>query len=67
MDDFTFTFENTVLREIFGHKKDEVSEQSSILHNEELGDLYRPPVGGYDGLGMTVTRNARRILVGKPV
>jgi hypothetical protein len=28
--------ENKVLRKIFGPKKDEVSEQLRILHNEEL-------------------------------
>jgi hypothetical protein len=34
------TFENKVLRKIFGHKNDESSEQFRIFHHEELrGDL----------------------------
>jgi hypothetical protein len=33
-------FENTVLRRIFGHKRDDVSGKWRRLHNEELNDLY---------------------------
>jgi len=36
-------FENRVLRRIFGHKKDEVTEEWRKLHNEELNDLYSSP------------------------
>jgi len=33
-------FENTVLRRIFGPKRDEVTGECRKLHNEELNDLY---------------------------
>jgi len=33
-------FENRVLRRIFGPKRDEVTGEWRILHNEELTDLY---------------------------
>jgi hypothetical protein len=33
--------ENGVLRNIFGRKRDDVTEDWSRLHNEELRDLYR--------------------------
>ena len=33
-------FENRVLREIFGAKRDEVTREWRKLHNEELNDLY---------------------------
>ena len=36
-------FENTVLRRIFGPKRDEVMGEWRILHNEELNDLYCSP------------------------
>jgi hypothetical protein len=36
-------FENTVLRKIFGPKRDEVTGQWRRLHNEELNDLYSSP------------------------
>ena len=34
-------FENWVLREIFGPKRDEITGEWGRLHNEELYDLYR--------------------------
>jgi hypothetical protein len=36
-------FENTVLRRIFGPKRDEVTGGRKKLHNEELHDLYSSP------------------------
>jgi hypothetical protein len=36
-------FENTVLRRIFGPKRDEVTGEWRRLHNEELYDLYCSP------------------------
>jgi hypothetical protein len=36
-------FENTVLRRIFGPKRDEIRGGWRILHNEELHDLYSSP------------------------
>jgi hypothetical protein len=36
-------FENTVLRRIFGSKRDEVTREWSKLHNEELHILYSSP------------------------
>jgi hypothetical protein len=36
-------FENRVLRRIFGPKRDEVTGEWRILHNEELHDLYSSP------------------------
>jgi len=36
-------FENTVLRGIFGPKRDEVTGEWRKLHNEELNDLYCSP------------------------
>ena len=35
--------ENTMLRRIFGTKRDEVTGESKKLHNEELSDLYCSP------------------------
>ena len=37
-------FENTVLRRVFGPKKDEVTGEWRKLHNEELSDLYFYPI-----------------------
>ena len=36
-------FENRVLRRVFGPKRDEVTGECRILHNEELSDLYSLP------------------------
>jgi hypothetical protein len=36
-------FENTVLRRMFGPKRDEVTGEWRKLHNEELNDLYCSP------------------------
>ena len=36
-------FENTVLRRIFGPKRDEVTGEWRNLHNEELNDLQYSP------------------------
>jgi len=36
-------FENSVLRRIFGSKRDEVTREWRKLHNEELHDLYYSP------------------------
>jgi len=36
-------FENRVLKEIFGPKRDEVTGEWRRLHNEELCDLYSSP------------------------
>ena len=33
-------FENRVLREVYGPKRDEVTGEWRRLHNEELNDLY---------------------------
>jgi hypothetical protein len=37
-------FENSVLRGIFGSKRDEVTGEWRKLHNEELHDLYSSPI-----------------------
>jgi hypothetical protein len=36
-------FENTVLRRIFGPKKDNVTREWRKLHNGEFSDLYSSP------------------------
>ena len=36
-------FENTLLRRIFGPRKDEVTEECRKLLNEEVNDLYASP------------------------
>jgi hypothetical protein len=70
-------FENSVLRRIFGPKRDEVTGGWIKLHNEELHNLYLSPsiirmiksrrmrCAGHVAQ-MREKRNAYRILVGKP-
>ena len=36
-------FENRMLRRIFGHRREEVTEEWRKLHTEELNDLYSAP------------------------
>jgi hypothetical protein len=36
-------FENSVLKRIFGPKRDEVTEEWKKLHSEEFHDLYSSP------------------------
>jgi len=36
-------FENSVLRRVFGSKRDEVTGEWRKLHNEELNELYSLP------------------------
>jgi hypothetical protein len=69
--------ENRVLRGIFGPKRDEVTGDWRKLHNEQLHNLYSSPdiirmiksrrmrLAGHLAR-MGETRNAYRILVGKP-
>jgi hypothetical protein len=70
-------FENRVLREIFGTKRDEVTGEWRKLRNEELNDLYSSPnivwviksrrkrwVGHVVHMGEG--RGIYRVLVGKP-
>jgi hypothetical protein len=70
-------FENRVLREIFGPKRDEVTGEWKKLHSGELHNLYSPPDiirqiksrrmrwAGYVAR-MGEGRNVYRVLVGKP-
>jgi hypothetical protein len=70
-------FENRVLRRIFGHKRDEVTEEWRKLHNGKLHNLYLSPDiirqiksrrmkwAGYMA-HMGKGRNVYRVLVGKP-
>jgi hypothetical protein len=37
-------FDNTVLKRIFGPKRDEVAGEWRKLHSEELNDLYSSPL-----------------------
>ena len=70
-------FENKVLGKIFGAKKDEITGEWRKLHNAELHALYSPPNiirslksrrlrwAGHVAR-MEQSRNAYRVLVGKP-
>ena len=70
-------FENRVMRRVFGPKRDEVTEEWRILHNEELNDLYsshnivqvvksrRMSWAGHVAL-MGEGRGVHRVLVGNP-
>jgi len=70
-------FENSVLRRLFGPKRDEVTEEWRKLHNGELRDLYSLPnivrmvksrrmrwAGHVARMGEG--RGVHRVLVGKP-
>jgi hypothetical protein len=70
-------FENRVLRRVFGPKRDEVTGEWRMLHNEELNDLYSLPnivrvvksrqmrwAGHVAHMGED--RGVYRVLVGKP-
>ena len=70
-------FENSLLRGIFGRRRDEVTGEWRRLHNEELNDLYCSPnivrtikcrrmiwAGNVARIG--VRRGVYRVLVGKP-
>jgi hypothetical protein len=68
-------FENRVLREIFGPKRDEVTGGWRKMHNEELHNLYSSPsiirmiksrrmIWAGHVARMGEKRNAYRILVG---
>ena len=72
-----WVFENKVLRKIFGAKKDEITGDWRKLHNAELHGLYSSPnifrslksrrlrwAGHVARMGQS--RNACRVLVGKP-
>ena len=70
-------FENEVFRKIFGAKKDEITGEWRKLHNSQLHGLYSSPniirslkSGQLKWAGhvarMEQSRNAYRVLVGKP-
>jgi hypothetical protein len=69
-------FENSLLRRIFGPKRDEVTGGWRKLHNEELHNLYSSPsiirmiksskMRGAEHVARMEKRNAYRISVGKP-
>jgi hypothetical protein len=70
-------FQNSVLRGVFGPKRDEVTGEWRKLHNKELSDLYYLPnivrvvksrrmrwAGNVASMGQG--RGVYRVLVGKP-
>ena len=70
-------FENMVLRRIFGPRRDEVTGEWRVLHNEELNDLYCSPnivrviksrrmrwAGHVERMGEE--RGVYKVLLGKP-
>jgi hypothetical protein len=69
-------FENRVMREIFGSKRDEVTGEWNKLHNEELIDLYFSPnifrviksrrMRWVGHAARMERRGVYRVLVGKP-
>jgi hypothetical protein len=59
-------FENSVLRRIFGPKRDEVMGEWRKLHDEELRELYSSPSIIRIIKHEWGTRNTYRLLVGKP-
>ena len=70
-------FENSVLRRIFGSRRDEVTREWRKLHDEELNDLYSSPsiVQVIKSRGMRWAghvasmwerKGVYRVLVGKP-
>jgi len=70
-------FENTMLRRIFGPRRDKVTGEWRRLHNEELNDLYSSPnivqviksrrMGWAGHVARTgEERGVNRVLVGKP-
>ena len=69
-------YENTMLRRIFGPKRDEVTREWRKLHNEDLNDLYSSPnivrmiksrVGWTGHVArMGARRGVYRVLMGKP-
>jgi hypothetical protein len=54
-------FENSVLRRVFGHKRDEVAGEWRKLHNEELNDLYCSPKNEMGGTCSVYGGEERRI------
>jgi hypothetical protein len=62
-------FENTVLRRIFGPKRDEVTREWRKLHNEELNDLYSLPniIRAIKSRGIRWTRHVARMEEGRGV
>ena len=70
-------FENKVLKKIFGSKRDEITGEGRKLHNAELHALYSSPniIRNLNSRGLRLaghvarmeqSRNAYRVLVGKP-
>ena len=70
-------FENTVLRKVFGPKRDDVTGEWGKLRNEELNDLYSLPNivrvvksrrmrWAENVVRMGEDRGVQRVLVGKP-